>query len=309
MTGPAPSAFNRITHSPLYLSAIATVVSLALAGVINYFVLSAAALPTTLFITLMIAAPMSYATIKLVTNMRSTIETQKVKLALEQERADILAKFMRDAAHEFKTPLTLMTTDMYMAERVTEVEKKQQYFVNLNEQVQYLNNLLETILILTRLDSTAKGDYAVTKMPVADLLSNIRSLTNNNKVELIFEKLDNTTFINVNMPDLHLAIKHIVDNAIRFAPEARTVIIEMSSLLHSLYIQIIDRGFGMSAEAIPHIFERFYRADESHTTRGLGLGLAIVKRVVELHGGQIKVESEVGKGTTFTISLPTNRAS
>ncbi len=308
MTDPAPSALNRILHTPLYLSAIATVVSLVLAGVINQLVLSLAALPTTLFITLIIAAPMSYLTIKLVTNMRTIIETQKVKLALEQERADILAKFMRDAAHEFKTPLTLMTTNMYMAERVAEPEKKQQYFVHLNEQVQYLNNLLDTILILTRLDSTAKADYAVTKMPAADLVSNIRSLTNNH-VELLFEKLDNTTVINVNMPDLHLAIKHIVDNATRFAPEARRVVIDILSLPQNLHIQIIDRGFGMSEETIPLIFNRFYRADESHTTRGLGLGLAIVKRVVELHGGQIKVESELGKGTNFVLSLPTSRAS
>ena len=295
---------NKLLQSPLYMSVAATLISLGLATVINVLFLSPRALPMTLFITLMIAAPMSYLTIKFVIDMRTTIEKQKIRLALEEKRADILAKFMQDAAHEFKTPLTLMSTNLYLGERATEPEKKQAYNQQVNEQIGTLNNLLDTILILTRLDSTDSAGYERQITNANELVSTTRSLINNERIRIDSTGLNGDAEINVNLNDLHLAIKHMVDNALRYSPATHPVTIQFASSASRLDIKIKDGGSGMSLENMQHIFDRFYRADESHTTRGLGLGLAIAKRVIELHDGHIEVESEIDNGSLFTVTLP-----
>ncbi len=298
------SSLNRLFKTPLRTSILATTVSLILASVINLLFLSPQALPMTLFITLIIAAPMSYITIKLVITLRLTIESQKVKLALEHERAEILSKFMRDAAHEFKTPLTLMSTDLYLSEKTTDPQKKIQYTQDMYHQIETLNTLLETILILTRLDSTDKLDYLRVQVNAVELISEIQSFNNNKRVKLLVENPDSLPTVQLNLSDLHLALTQIVGNALRFSPDAGVVTVQITASGQWLVFEIKDQGQGMSPETIQRIFDRFYRIDASHTTRGLGLGLALAKRVFELHDGHIEVQSELGKGTMVKAYLP-----
>lgn len=299
---------NRLLRTPLHMAVLATLVSLLMAAVINTLFLSPQSLAMTLIITLVIAAPMSYLTIKLVFDMRTTIVTQKVKLALEHERADILAKFMRDAAHEFKTPLTLMATNLYLGERATETDKKQNYMRHVKEQIHTLNTLLDTILILTRLDSTDKNVYQRERVNASELVMPLYALRDNNgRLEIIAEQIDTLPHIYVNLSDLHLVFKQIVENALRYSPADSPVSMQFSSSGQGILVEVRDRGHGMNPETIQHIFDRFYRADESHTTRGLGLGLAIAKRVIELHDGHIEIESEIGNGTTVKTYIPSNQ--
>jgi len=258
----------------------------------------------TLIITFVIAAPMSYITINGVVNMRTTIEKQRFKIAIEHERAEILSKFMRDAAHEFKTPLTLMSTNLYLAERTTDPEKKRGYSERTHEQIQTLNTLLETILILTRLDSTDKSTYPRELIKSTELLSDIRSFNSGGRLKIVAENPDSLPTVKVNLSDLHLALKQIVDNALRFSPETSEVTLKITVSDKQLIFEINDQGSGMSDETMQRIFDRFYRFDESHTTRGLGLGLSIAKRVIELHDGHIEIQSAQGIGTSFRAYIP-----
>ncbi len=298
---------NRLFKTPFTTSAVATLVSLVFAAIINFVFLSPHNLPMTLAVTFVISAPMSYITIKIVITMRSTIEYQKVKLALERERAEILSKFIRDAAHEFKTPLTLMTNNLYLAEKTTDPEKKQSYTETTNNQIQILNKLLDNILILTRLDSTSPGSYPLQALTASELLVDIQSFTNNQRIKVLQDDAINHMQLKVNRSDLHLAIEHMLGNGLRYSPETSNVTIQLIPSGQWLVLQITDHGQGMTGETLQHIFDRFYRMDESHTSRGLGLGLAITKRVFELHNGRIDVISEVGKGTTFKAYLPISR--
>ena len=298
------STLNRLIKTPLQASILATLVSLVLAGIINFLFLTPQSLPITLFITLLIATPMSYITIKLVVVLRVTIEGQKVKLALEHERANILAQFMRDAAHEFKTPLTLMSSDLYLLEKNPDQAKKQHYTQDMYHQIKTLNTLLETILILTRLDGTDKLDYLRTSVKAVEILSDIQSFNSSGRIKLLVEKADKLPLIQINLSDLHLALNQILSNALRFSPDTSPVTIQIIPSGQWLILEIKDQGQGMSEETIKRIFDRFYRVDESHTTRGLGLGLAIAKRVLELHDGHIEVQSELGKRTTVKAYLP-----
>lgn len=299
---------NRLFKTPLTTSVVATIVSLILATIINFIFLAPQNLPMTLAVTLVISAPMSYLTIRIVLTMRSTIEYQKVNLALERERAEILSRFIRDAAHEFKTPLTAMTTNLYLAEKTNDPEKKQAYTENTNNQIQILNKLLDNILILTRLDSTSQGSYPLQLLTSAELLVDVQAFTNNPRIKLGSELTNNQLYLKVNRSDLHLAIDHMLGNALRYSPETSDVALQLIQSGQWLVLQITDQGQGMTEETLQHIFDRFYRMDESHTSRGLGLGLAITKRVLELHNGHIEVLSEIGKGTTFKAFLPISRS-
>jgi signal transduction histidine kinase len=295
---------NWLFRTPLRASAVATLVSLLLAAVVNGLFLSPATLTMTLFITLVIAAPMSYLTINTVIRFRVMLEDQKFKLALEHERAEILAKFMRDAAHEFKTPLTLMSSNLYLMDRAPDPVKKQAYTENTNEQIQTLNTLLETILILTRLDSTENSAYQLEVVEASELLSDTRSFDSTGRIKLLAENGDKLPRVHLNITDFHLVLTQIIGNALRYSPAGSQVTVQLTTVGQQLVLQITDQGQGMNTETIAHIFDRFYRKDASHTTRGLGLGLAIAKRVIELHNGHIEVQSEVGKGTTVKVFLP-----
>jgi two-component system sensor histidine kinase BaeS len=99
---------------------------------------------------------------------------------------------------------------------------------------------------------------------------------------------------------------NLVSNALRYTPAGGSICLGAEARAGQLLLSVADTGSGIAAEHLPNIFERFYRADASRQqqTGGSGLGLAIVRSMVEAHGGSIAVESELGKGTTFTISLP-----
>ncbi len=299
--------FNRLFRTPLQMSVLATLVSLVLAALINFLFLSPNSLALTLGITLIISGPMSYMTIKAVINMRVTIEEQKLKLLLEHERAEILSKFMQDAAHEFKTPLTLMSSNLYLLEKTTDQAKKEQYSRQTNEQIQTLNTLLETILILTRLDGTDKSNYLRVPVKAAELILDIRSFNNSGRITVLSENMDSLPTVQMNQADIHLALNQIIGNALRFSPVESHVTVRIAPSSQGLVIETCDQGQGMSSETMQRIFDRFYRIDASHTTRGLGLGLAIAKRVLELHDGHLEVQSELGKGTTIKAYLPISR--
>ena len=97
--------------------------------------------------------------------------------------------------------------------------------------------------------------------------------------------------------------QNLFGNALKFTPEGGTIKVGCRRTGGGVIVTVADSGCGISEEALPHIFEKFYQADSSHATKGNGLGLPLVKRIVELCGGSVGVSSEVGKGTVFTVKL------
>jgi signal transduction histidine kinase len=104
------------------------------------------------------------------------------------------------------------------------------------------------------------------------------------------------------------ALTNLIGNALKFTPRGGSVRVVLSPHTRGARIQVIDTGVGIDAHELPHVFERFYRGSRANEARGSGsgLGLAIVRSVVEMHGGRIMVESRVGNGATFTVTLPTD---
>jgi signal transduction histidine kinase len=99
----------------------------------------------------------------------------------------------------------------------------------------------------------------------------------------------------------------LVDNALKFTPPQGTISLSVKKAEAEIEILVVDTGMGVSSEALPHLFDRFYQEDSSRAggeNHGAGLGLAIVKEIIEAHGGKIGVHSQLGNGTTFTVRLP-----
>jgi two-component system heavy metal sensor histidine kinase CusS len=100
------------------------------------------------------------------------------------------------------------------------------------------------------------------------------------------------------------AVGNLVDNALRFTPEGGSIQITIAEHAGKSEVAVSDNGCGIGPEHLPRVFDRFYRADSSRSMTGAGLGLALVKSIVDLHGGSASIQSEVGRGTTVTLSFP-----
>lgn len=237
-------------------------------------------------------------------------EKQRNALLAERERVRVLDEFLGSATHDLVTPLTSIKTSLYLLQRGLEGQEKfARNLHNLEAQTLRLEKLLESMLSMTRLDSSA-AELSLMKASLNDLLRDLlaQKLEQAQTVQHNFAVL-----IDPQVPPMMLdvtkikrALDEIISNAILFTPAGGTIRVQSKMERHHIVVSIQDNGIGISEEDLPHIFERFYRADKSrHSETGTGgLGLSIAKRIVELHGGRIKVESKLGEGSTFQLILP-----
>ena len=223
-------------------------------------------------------------------------------------------RFTADASHELRTPLTAMRTEIEVALRqkaLGSAEARDLLTSNL-EEVAKLEALSAGLLRLARFEGgldpsaikpiSAKAlfDQAIKRFNV---LLTQRALTFNIDAgnETVSGDLDSLVEL--------FAI--LIDNAIKYSPTGSTITLKSEPSNHTVHLSVIDHGVGIAASDIPHIFERFYRADRSRSQeqiKGYGLGLSIAKRIVDLHHGDIVVTSVLEKGTTFRIKLPVHYA-
>lgn len=235
-------------------------------------------------------------------------EQQSRDLMAERERIRVLTEFVHNISHDFKTPLSTIKTGLYLLTRVSEPEKQQHQIAKIEEQTQRLVDLLDGMLNMTRLERDA-----VLKLQSVDL-NQLVSEIYNRKLAAIKNKELATQLILSNewveiLADpalLEQAVVKIIDNAVRFTPIGGAVTLQIHRLQTMATIDIHDTGIGISKDDLIHIFERLYRADKARSTHsgGIGLGLSIAQKILHMHGGDIEVESVLGKGSTFRVLLP-----
>ena len=214
--------------------------------------------------------------------------------------------FISSASHEFRTPLSIINTNLYLIGREQNESKKEQRLVTIQEQANRVNRLLDLMMMMVKLDS---GE-SFTHMPVnlnAVLSDVINSFSNQCAAKSLVIQVDLAPHLPPVLGDaffLAEALRNIVQNAILYSHENGTLSARTDHAGKTLTVQVKDTGMGIAPEDIDRIFERFFRADDAHTTEGFGLGLSVAQAIIERHGGRIAVESTVGVGSTFTLVLP-----
>jgi heavy metal sensor kinase len=214
-------------------------------------------------------------------------------------------RFLADVSHELRTPLTVIKGNVDLMRRIKEADEES--LSSIDQEAGRLTRLVGGLLMLAQAES---GKLALNMKPVElDLLLTEvfteMCVLAGNKVHVHLNDIDEV-MVNGDRDRLKQVFLNLVSNAIQYTPQGGDVFLSISKIGEQARIIIRDTGPGIPAEDLPHIFDRFYRAEKSRTrstTSGFGLGLSIVHWIVEHHGGQIKVESKEGKGTTFVIWL------
>lgn len=240
----------------------------------------------------------------------ATVEEQAAVLRTLDEDKN---RFVANISHEFRTPLTLslgLLGDLIGGRGGTLSDEQRADLGQVADSNRRLLRLVNQLLDVARLDAHALVIHA---RPI-DLARQIVHITEAfvplaERKGVRLERTGPDAFDAWGDPDpVELIVTNLLSNAFKFTPEGGTIRLALSPLGDRAEIIVSDTGIGISEDALPHIFDRFYQADESHEHVGTGIGLAALNEVVDLYGGTAAVESTLGIGTRFVIRLPTGRA-
>jgi two-component system phosphate regulon sensor histidine kinase PhoR len=247
-------------------------------------------------------------TLMIITAFYVTVRT----LLKQKKLSEIKNDFINNMTHEFKTPLATISlaVDALRNEKVINDRQKSDYFSGIiKEENKRMNKQVETILqaaLLDRQELQLNLDGIHVHEIIQDVADNFKLQLEdkNGKAELqLNAKNDMIEADEVHFTNL---ISNLLDNAVKYSKDNVLIKITTHSTNKNLVIRLEDNGIGMSKETQRKIFEKFYRAHTGniHNVKGFGLGLSYVKTIVDAHNGKIKVDSVVGKGTSFTIEFP-----
>ena len=232
----------------------------------------------------------------------------------EARLAQAKSNFVANVSHELKTPLSLLSLFSEILElgRVKNEEKRSEYYRIIRHESLRLNKVIDNILDFAKIEAGRKT-YNFAAGDMAEVIENVLS---SYRYQIVNSGFDIQTNIQASLPpvliDRHAmeqAISNLVDNAIKYSREVKQLSISTETRGSNLSIEIADHGIGISRAEQAKVFEKFYRVGNGlvHDVKGSGLGLSLVKHIIEAHQGTISVESDVGKGSRFTILLPLAR--
>ncbi|MGI9191150.1 MAG: sensor histidine kinase [Chitinophagaceae bacterium] len=240
-----------------------------------------------------------------------------IRTLFTQERlSEIKSDFINNMTHEFKTPIAtiqLASEALTNPRVIGNAEQIQYYSGMIREENRRMNQQVEKILQAAQLEKEEIRMQWKT-IHVHDILKKVAENTRlnmeENRVQFSMELNAQNDTIDADEVHFTSIIINLLDNAVKYSKENPTVMVKTRSVKNKLQIQFIDNGIGMDAETQKHIYEKFFRAHTGnlHNVKGFGLGLTYVKNIVDAHRGQIEVQSELGKGTTFTLSFQLKNA-
>ena len=219
-------------------------------------------------------------------------------------------EFVSNVSHELKTPLTSMKVlaDSLVGQENVPVELYQEFMQDIAAEIDRESKIITDLLTLVKLDKKA-SNMNIELVNINELLDMIlkrlHPIAAKRNIELILEGF-RPVDAEIDETKLSLAISNLVENAIKYNKDEGWVRVSLNADHKYFYVTVTDSGLGIPEESIDHIFERFYRVDKSHSAEieGTGLGLAITRSAIMMHHGAIRVKSQVGEGTTFSVRIP-----
>lgn len=250
-----------------------------------------------------------------ITRLSSTLNEMFDRI---EEAFKLQKQFTADASHELKTPLTILLGEIEVTlNNPRTSEDYQNILRSAVEEIRRITNIVDDLLMIARLES---GQLPLQKRPLRvdelllDAISRTSGYASQHSVSINCEVQDisghesEEIFVEGDRDKLLSVFINLLDNAIKYSRPGGTVRAVQIIEKNYVRLEIIDKGIGISSEDLPHVFDRFYRADKSRTAesaqRGSGLGLSISRFLVEAHGGTISIDSQPGVGTTVTVRVP-----
>jgi PAS domain S-box-containing protein len=242
-------------------------------------------------------------------NLLAEQQMLRTSIEKEQELSKLKTRMMERIAHEFRTPLATIQvateTVIHYYDRLTP-QKREEKSVTVKNQIWQITDMLDQIGMvirgtdtLTHLNRVPTDLCALCRAVAAELTA---ALTVPNKYVM---DMPDKLLVSVDPHVIYESLTHIMQNAARYTEPADPVTVRIAQFGSSVEVRVIDQGIGIPANELPRIFEPFFRGSNINERGGLGIGLTIARAAVEAHGGTIRVESELRKGATFIITLPT----
>lgn len=238
--------------------------------------------------------------------------TALTQIMRQRQIAEIKTDFINNMTHEFKTPIATINLALDSIKNpkiINDKDKVKRYLGMIREENKRMHAQVENVLRISKLE---KNELNISKEGlgihdlIEDAISHIELIVEDRQGHIETELKATKSSVLANETHFTNVLVNILDNAIKYSPEAPKITVQTENVGNSILVNIKDEGSGMSKAAAKRVFEKFYREHTGniHNVKGHGLGLAYVKRIVEDHNGHISVTSEKGKGSTFTIKLP-----
>lgn len=246
-----------------------------------------------------------------ITQRQHLEEELRQALAKEKELSDLKSNIISVVSHEYRTPLATILSSTELLEHYSHKwpeEKRKRHFQRIQTTVHHLTQLVSDVLLLSKAEA-GKLNFNPVEL---DLVAFCRELVEELQLTLKTQHTIRFTDLGLSQPVcldeklLRQLLTNLLSNAVKYSPNGGTIQFDLMFEPNRIILRIQDPGIGIPQNEQANLFDPFYRSSNVGTISGTGLGLAIVQKCVDLHGGEIGVESEVGVGTTFTITLPLN---
>lgn len=236
---------------------------------------------------------------------------EKIKAALQREKelSELKTRFISMASHEFRTPLSSIVIYADLLQNYGHAwneDRKNKTFLRIQEAVKTMTQLMDDVLAIGQAEE-GKQDFKPVNLNLSHLAQDLveqMQLTTQTQCQVVFDSQPSDIHATVDEKIIRQILTNLTSNAIKYSPDGGIVRVSCRYQENVIVLEIKDQGMGIPLEDQENLFEPFYRATNVNRIAGTGLGLVIVKQGVELHQGTISVNSKVGVGTTFTVTLP-----
>ena len=236
-------------------------------------------------------------------------QAMRQALAKERKFSELKSRLLTITSHEFRTPLATIHSSAELLEYYRHLwsdERQQTHLRRIQTSVMHITQLLNDVLVLSQ-DETGKLEFNPTPLNLVefcrDILEELQQ-SDRSQHAIAFSSECQSTRANLDVKLLRQILSNLFSNCLKYSPIGSTVKFSVTITNDQAIFQTQDSGIGIPPDDIEHIFEPFHRASNAGNISGMGLGMSIVKQAVDLHGGEIFVESAIGAGTTFIVILP-----
>ena len=228
-----------------------------------------------------------------------------------RELDELKGRFVSTVSHELRTPLSavlLQVSTLLKYYTRFEDDERQEMLVDIEQQAHILRELIEDILELSRFDSKRvmpQKRWVNLSDLYRSVLSSMRSVSEEKALRVTLSGFEDECLVEGDAHQLERVFRNLLGNAIKYTPEGGQIVVDLTQANGEVRLAVTDSGIGIAPEEQSYVFDRFFRSrTATNIASGTGLGLSIVKEIVDLHAGSIELSSELGVGSTFTVTLP-----